>query len=50
MRVERNAVHSSDSKENAEREIAIFFDENEILDYKNSAQAWEARLTARQPI
>jgi nucleoside-diphosphate kinase len=46
MRIERNCVHSSDSKENAEREIAIFFEEDEILNYKNSAQAWEDQLPA----
>ena len=28
----RNAVHASDSKENAKREISIFFSEVEILD------------------
>jgi nucleoside-diphosphate kinase len=41
MRVQRNCVHASDSLENAEKEIPIFFDDSEILNYKNSAQAWE---------
>ncbi len=35
----RNAVHASDSPENAEREIHIFFNETEILDGKYQPKA-----------
>ena len=31
--IERNAVHGSDSVENAEKEIKLFFNEAEIADY-----------------
>ena len=34
QRVLRNLVHASDSKENAEREIALWFSPNEIHSYK----------------
>jgi len=30
--VQRNSTHASDSPENAEKEISLFFKENEILD------------------
>jgi nucleoside-diphosphate kinase len=33
MSVSRNLIHASDSKENAQREIAIFFNENEIYSW-----------------
>ena len=29
--IERNAIHGSDSKENAEKEIAFFFAEAELI-------------------
>jgi nucleoside-diphosphate kinase len=32
----RNLVHASEDKENAEREIKVWFSENEILDYKRA--------------
>ncbi len=36
---EYNVVHGSDSVESAEREIAIYFDENELCDeYDNMAE------------
>jgi nucleoside-diphosphate kinase len=31
--IQQNSTHASDSKENAEKEIAIFFKKNEIFDY-----------------
>jgi len=31
--IQNNAVHGSDSNENAEKEIAFFYSSNEILDY-----------------
>lgn len=36
----RNIIHGSDSLENAEREIAIFFQDNELLSYKKAVQKW----------
>lgn len=32
LNIERNSVHGSDSKENAEREISLFFRNSEIFD------------------
>ena len=34
MHIGRNLIHASDSKEAAEREIGLFFDINEIMEYK----------------
>ena len=31
LNIQENSVHGSDSNENAEKEIAYFFDENEIV-------------------
>ena len=36
----RNAVHGSDSKENAEKEISLFFPPREIVSYKKSVEHW----------
>ena len=36
----RNLVHGSDSVENAEQEINLFFAPEEILSYKRSAEGW----------
>ena len=36
----RNLVHGSDSVESAGREVALFFDPGEILDYSRSADPW----------
>ncbi len=33
QKIEMNCVHGSDSRESADREIPIFFNEDEILDY-----------------
>lgn len=38
--VGRNVVHGSDSVESAAREIAIYFDEKEILDYEYLPEKW----------
>ncbi|WP_123040799.1 nucleoside-diphosphate kinase [Cohnella candidum] len=35
-----NLIHGSDSVENAEREISIFFQENELVSYDKAIQAW----------
>ena len=36
----RNLVHGSDSSESAARELALFFDDSEILVYARSTDAW----------
>ncbi len=38
--VGRNVVHGSDSAESAAREIAIYFDEDEILEYAHLPAEW----------
>lgn len=35
-----NLMHASDGPESAEREIKLFFDENEVLDYKLTIEKW----------
>jgi len=35
-----NLIHGSDSPEAAERELDLFFEEAEILDYERAADAW----------
>ncbi|ODS42371.1 MAG: nucleoside-diphosphate kinase [Candidatus Altiarchaeales archaeon IMC4] len=40
LRVNRNIIHASDSKESAKYEIPIFFDESEIIDYKKIGVEW----------
>ena len=36
----RNLVHGSDSPQAAERELAVFFADGEIVDYERDAQRW----------
>ena len=38
LNVTKNFIHASDSPENAEREIKIFFKEEEIVDYTKPAE------------
>ena len=33
-------MHGSDCLESAERELALFFDRNELIDYDRAIQAW----------
>jgi nucleoside-diphosphate kinase len=40
MMVGRNLVHGSDSPENAAIEIALWFDESELIDYERSIDSW----------
>ena len=40
MTIGMNLVHGSDSVESAERELNLFFDKNEILDYVREIDAW----------
>jgi len=35
-----NLVHGSDSTESASREISLFFDEEEIIDYQMTLSSW----------
>ncbi|MBV8339805.1 MAG: nucleoside-diphosphate kinase [Candidatus Eremiobacteraeota bacterium] len=36
----RNLVHGSDGPQSAEREVALFFKSDELLDYERSADRW----------
>jgi nucleoside-diphosphate kinase len=36
----RNLVHGSDSPESAQRELSLFFEPEEILDYARSSDPW----------
>ena len=36
----RNLVHGSDSPESAVRELALFFDEGEVLSYERATDPW----------
>lgn len=40
MDISRNVIHGSDSVENAQREIALYFKPEEILDYKKAGEDW----------
>ena len=36
----RNVIHGSDSPESGEREVALFFSEDELLDWSRGAEPW----------
>jgi nucleoside-diphosphate kinase len=40
IEVGRNICHGSDSVENAEKEIALWFEESELLDWTSHSQDW----------
>ncbi len=40
LSIQKNVVHASDSPENAEKETAIFFVENDLLSYKRIDEQW----------
>lgn len=40
IEVGRNICHGSDSVENAEREIGLWFDESEVLDWESHSKDW----------
>ena len=40
MQIGKNIIHASDSSESAEREIGIFFNIDELIDYKRSDEDW----------
>ena len=45
-----NLVHASDSAETAERELALFFSEGEILEYQPTDLAWVYDLSGDEPV
>lgn len=40
IHTERNIIHASDSDESAEREIKLWFKDNEIFDWKDCEDGW----------
>ncbi|WP_174613604.1 nucleoside-diphosphate kinase [Virgibacillus ihumii] len=40
MTVGKNVIHGSDSPESAEREIGLFFNENDVLSYSKQDSEW----------
>ena len=40
VKMSRNVVHGSDSPESAKREISIFFNDHEIMDYTKVTESW----------
>lgn len=40
LEISRNLIHGSASTEDAEREVSIFFEKNEIISYKKSTDNW----------
>ncbi|MFO8109571.1 MAG: nucleoside-diphosphate kinase [Thermoplasmata archaeon] len=40
MDVSRNIVHASDSLESADRELGLFFDEKDYVDYRRIEEEW----------
>ncbi len=40
MMVGRNLVHGSDSPENAAAEVALWFDDSEVIDYERAVDSW----------
>lgn len=40
IEMERNLVHGSDSPENAHTEISLFFEDNEICQYRRADDSW----------
>lgn len=40
MTIDRNIIHGSDSLQSANREISLFFTEEEILAYSRAAEEW----------
>ncbi|HZH58377.1 MAG TPA: nucleoside-diphosphate kinase [Metabacillus sp.] len=40
MYVSKNIIHGSDSNESADREISLFFNENELVSYDKALNSW----------
>ncbi len=45
-----NLVHASDSVESARKEIALFFEPEELLDYQMNDISWVYDMTSAEPI
>ncbi len=41
----RNLIHASDSPENGEQEVALFFSEEELLSYRRDTERWILETT-----
>ncbi len=44
LEISRNLIHGSASVDDANREVDIFFNKNEIIDYKKSTDTWVVEL------
>jgi len=44
-----NLIHGSDSPEAAERELDLFFQEGEILDWNRASEGWIYDLSGKEP-
>ena len=44
-----NLIHGSDSPESARRELALFFDEGDLLDYDRTIEGWVYDLSSGSP-
>jgi nucleoside-diphosphate kinase len=40
LQVGRNLIHGSDSNDSAKREIALWFGDNELFDWKSCSNDW----------
>lgn len=40
VEIGRNLIHASDSPENGEQEVALFFEPDELIDWKRSVDIW----------
>ncbi|HET7657511.1 MAG TPA: nucleoside-diphosphate kinase, partial [Bacillales bacterium] len=40
VQVSQNIIHGSDSPESAEREIALFFNDDELISYDKTIHKW----------
>lgn len=40
LSLDKNLVHGSDSEESAAREIQLYFEQNELLDYRRAVDEW----------
>ncbi|MFZ8102717.1 nucleoside-diphosphate kinase, partial [Staphylococcus arlettae] len=40
LTVGRNIIHGSDSVESAKREISLWFNEDELIDYQQTREPW----------
>lgn len=38
--IENNIIHTSDAKETAERELAVYFNKSEIIDFQRVTNSW----------